>query len=225
MTVALRLSLLGIAIVDSLNPALFVAQFYLLTTPRPVPRILSYIAGVLVVNFGGGLLILGGMRQVVANLLSGTSPTILHGAQFLLGLGLVLFGLWYTARPAESEAKQPRSLRPLHTFALGMVVMLNEITTALPYFVAIERIAQAGLDLFGNLLSLLLYNAVFALPLFAFLVLLVVFRERFAAQLEQVTRAVQTWTPRVVKYGSLAFGGFLALNGAAYLASGAGLFG
>jgi cytochrome c biogenesis protein CcdA len=225
MTAALLLSLLGIAIVDSLNPALFVAQFYLLTTPRPVPRILSYIAGVLVVNFGGGLLILGGMRQVVANILSGVSPVVLHGAQFVLGLGLVLFGLWFTARPAETEAKQPRSLRPLHTFALGMVVMLNEITTALPYFIAIERIAGAGLDLFGNLLALLLYNAVFALPLFAFLILLVLFRQRFAAQLGRVTRAVQVWTPRVVKYGSLALGAFLVINGAASLASGAGLFG
>lgn len=225
MTAALLLSLLGISIVDSLNPTLFVAQFYLLTTPRPVPRILSYIAGVLVVNFSGGLLILGGLRRFATTILSGISPTVLHSVQFLLGLGLVLFGLWFSARPAESEAKQPRSLHPLHTFVLGMVVMLNELTTALPYFIAIERIAQAGLDLFGNLLALLLYNAVFALPLFTFLVLLIFFRQRFAAQIGRVTRAVQVWTPRVVKYGSLALGGFLALNGVTYLTSGAGLFG
>lgn len=225
MIAALLLPLVGIAMLDSLNPSLFVAQFYLLTTPRPVPRILSYIAGILAVNLGGGLLILGGMRRFVADLLALASPDLLHGLLFALGVGLIVFGLRSGATADESQAKQPRSLHPAHTFVLGMVVMLNELTTALPYFVAIERIAQAGLDHVGNFLALLLYNAVFALPLVAFLVLLVVFRQRFADQLGRVTRWVRVWTPRVVKYGALACGAALVLNAVAYLATGVPLLG
>lgn len=225
MTPTLLLSLIGIAFLDSLNPSLFVAQFYLLTTPQPVPRILSYIAGVLVVNFGGGVLLLGGVGRFVADLLDALSGDVLHGLQLALGLALVLFGLYFRASAAGGEARKPRSLRPLHTFALGAAVMLNEITTALPYFVAIERIAQARLDLLGNLLALGIYNVIFAVPLLAFLLLLVLFRQRFAAQLARVSQAVQVWTPRVVKYGALLFGAGLALNAAAALLSGTALFG
>jgi len=215
MTATLFLSLLGIAFLDSLNPSLFLAQFYLLTTPRPVPRILSYIAGVLLVNFGGGLLILAGVRTLVANLLSSWSGDTLRGLQLALGLAILAFGLWFRIDAAEGEGRKPRSLQPIHTFALGMGVMLNELTTALPYFVAIERIAQAQLSAAGNLLALGAYNLVFGLPLLGFLLLVVTFRRRFASVLERVTRAVRLWMPRLVKWGSL-FGAVLALDAAVY---------
>ncbi|HEU4324350.1 MAG TPA: hypothetical protein VFS21_14450 [Roseiflexaceae bacterium] len=58
MSLALLATIGGIALLDSLNPSLFLAQFYLLTTARPVPRILSYIGGVVAANFLGGLLFL-----------------------------------------------------------------------------------------------------------------------------------------------------------------------
>ena len=219
MTATLFLSLLGIAFLDSLNPSLFLAQFYLLTTPRPVPRILSYIAGVLLVNFAGGLLILAGVRTLVANLLGSWNGDTLRGLQLALGLAILAFGLWFRLDAAGGEAKKPRSLQPIHTFALGMGVMLNELTTALPYFVAIERIAQAQLSVAGKLLALGAYNLVFSLPLLGFLLLVVTFRRRFASVLERVTRAVQVWTPRLVKWGSVLIGAVLAMDAAAYFLS------
>lgn len=225
MIATFLIPLIGIAVLDSLNPTLFVAQFYLLTTPQPTPRILAYIAGVLTVNFGGGLLILGGMRQLVTDLLRQASPDLLNTLQLALGIALIIFGLWSNATADDSEARKPRSLRPIHTFALGMVVMLNELTTALPYFVAIERIAQAELHWLGNILALALYNAIFALPLIAFLVLLITFRQRFADRLARITRGLQIWMPRAIKYGSLAFGAALFLNAMAYFATGVALFG
>jgi len=62
MNIGLLAALVGIAVVDSLNPSLFMGQFFLLTQPRPVPRSLQYIAGILTVNGMGGLLILAGIR-------------------------------------------------------------------------------------------------------------------------------------------------------------------
>jgi cytochrome c biogenesis protein CcdA len=207
MTPALILSLTGIAFVDSLNPSLFVAQFYLLTTPKPVPRIVSYIAGVLAANFLGGVLILGGARTVITEFFNSIDPATLNLLQFGLGVVLVGFGLWYKAEPQpEAEAKKPRSLLPIHTFVLGMVVMVNELTTALPYFIAIERIAQAQLDVPASIVALVLYNLVFALPLFAFLLGFVLYRERFNTQIAAINRWVQVWTPRLIKYGSLVLG-------------------
>lgn len=210
VTPSLALALTGIAALDSLNPSLFVAQFYLLTTPNPIPRIVSYIAGVLAANVTGGLLALVGFRSVAARWLDAVPPAAVDGLLLAAGLALLAFGLWYRAPAAGGPISKPRSLRPLHTFGLGVAVMVNELTTALPYLVAIERITQAGLDGAGNLLALGLYNLVFALPLMAFLVLLIRYRQRFTAQLERIGLAIRTWAPRVVKYGSLAFGAGLA---------------
>ncbi len=226
MTFSLSAALVGIALFDSLNPSLFLAQFYLITTPKPVPRLLSYIAGVMLVNFVGGLLLLSGVQVLLATFLQNLGGDVLYGAQLGLGLALIVFGARLKGAPQveDAEPKKPRSLRPIHTFSLGMVVMLNEITTALPYFFAVERISRAELSVPGDLFALVLYNAVFALPLLGFLVLFVVYQKRFAAQLERVSRAVQLWTPRLVKYGSVAFGAVLAMNAGFYFAVGRGLF-
>lgn len=211
---ALFASIVGIALVDSLNPSLFIAQFYLLTTPRPVPRILSYIAGLLLVNFLGGVLILTGARAVIGEFFASIDPTVALVGQLMIGAALVGFGLWFQAKPAElGEAKKPRSLQPIHTFVLGMGVMINELTTALPYFVAIERIASAGLPAVQNVLVLVVYNFVFALPLFGFLGLFLAYRERFAVMIERVRAWLAVWTPRVVKWGALGLGLFLVVDG------------
>lgn len=225
MSPALLLAIGGIAIVDSLNPSLFVAQFFLLTTNRPVPRILSYIAGVLVVNFLGGLVFLAGAQALIGTFIAGLSPSWLYGAGLALGIALILFGLWLPATPSTSEpARQPHSLHPLHTFLLGAAVMVNELTTALPYFVAIERLASAGVAGLEAVVVLVLYNLIFALPLFAFLGLFMAYGARFAAQTERISAAIARWAPRVIKAGSLAVGVFLAADATAFFLRGEALF-
>jgi cytochrome c biogenesis protein CcdA len=201
-------------------------MFYLLTTPQPVPRILSYIAGIVLVNFVGGVLLLAGAQTIIANFFAGLNGETLYGLGLLLGAGLLIFGLWFkVTAPTNTTARKPRSLKPIHTFILGGVVMINELTTALPYFVAIERIAQAQLSIFGNLLSLALYNVIFSLPLLGFLGAFLALQQRFTAQLERISQGVQLWSLRILKYGSIAFGAFLMLNATSYFGTGAGLFG
>lgn len=226
MTIALLIAIIGIGLLDSVNPSLFIAMFYLLTTSQPVPRILSYIAGVVLVNFVGGVLLLAGAQTVIANSISGPNSETLYGLGLLIGIGLLIFGLWFKITvPTHTNARKPRSLQPIHTFMLGGVVMINEFTTALPYFIAIERIAQAQLSIFGNLLSLALYNVIFSLPLLGFLGAFLALQQRFTAQLERISQGVQLWSLRILKYGSIAFGAFLMLNATSYFGTGAGLFG
>jgi cytochrome c biogenesis protein CcdA len=226
MDSALVLGLIGIAIVDSLNPSLFIAQFYLLTTPRPAARVIAYIAGVLVVNFFGGVLILGGARAVIGTFFADLDVLVGFGLQLALGLLLIAFGVWMRLGHS-SPTGEPRRLKSMHlgaAFAFGMVVMLNEITTALPYFVAIERIASADLPTALNVGALVLYNGVFALPLFGFLLAFLAVRERFATWIARINAGLAYWLPRIMKYGSLAFGALLALNGGTYFVRGAPLF-
>jgi len=215
----------GIALVDSLNPSLFVAQFFLLTTAKPVPRIVSYIAGVLTVNFFGGLLFLTGAQALIGGFLSQLSPSLIYGAALLLGLGLLALGIWMPLTLQKSEqARQPQSLHPFHTFLLGAVVMVNELTTALPYFVAIGQITSAGLSGLPAVGILALYNLIFALPLFAFLGLFMVYGPRFAAQTERISAAIAVWAPRIIKYGALLVGAFLTIDAAGFFLRGDALF-
>jgi cytochrome c biogenesis protein CcdA len=200
-----------IALLDSLNPSLFLGQFYLMTTPDPLRRLWSYIAGLLAVNFLGGVLFLAGLNVLLSGFVAALNPEMVYAAMLVGGAVLIVFGLWLRIPPAgERSQTQPavklRSLRLYHSFALGALIMLNELTTALPYLAAIERIAAAGLGWTGNLALLVVYNFVFALPLVLFLLLFVQLRERFTAQIERISAAVHLWTLRIFKYGSLAAG-------------------
>ncbi|MBT9148169.1 MAG: hypothetical protein DDT32_01939 [Syntrophomonadaceae bacterium] len=226
MTTTLLASLIGLALLDSLNPSLFVALFYLLATTRPVLRILSYIAGVLAVNYFGGLLLLVGVRETIGRLLDNLGNEVLFGVQLLLGMALVIFGFVFnaTSTGAQDVAKKLRSITPVHTFLLGMAVMLNEITTALPYFVAIERIVRAQMDTIGSLLALAGYNVVFSLPLFGFLALYVAYGQRFTSEINRLTQPVMIWTLRVIKYGSIVLGIPLVLDAIVFFITGTGLF-
>lgn len=226
MTTELVAFLIGLAVFDSLNPSLFVALFYLLTTIRPVPRILSYIAGVLVVNFLGGLLLFFGLRETIGRLLDNLGNEVLFGVQLLLGMALVIFGIVFTATSTDAQdiAKKLRSIKPIHTFLLGMAVMLNEITTALPYFVALEQIARAQMDIIGNLLALAGYNVVFSLPLFGFLALYLAYGQRFTSEINRLTQPVMIWTLRIIKYGSIVLGIPLVLDAIVFFITGTGLF-
>jgi cytochrome c biogenesis protein CcdA len=225
MTLPLLASLSGIAFVDALNPSLFVAQFFLLTTPKPTARILSYIAGILTVYYFGGLLVLAGVRTLIAGFLESLSPTAIYGIQGVIGVLCIVIALRVKMEVQFGDPKKPISLRPIHTFVLGMVVMGNELTTALPYLVAIEQIAQARLTFLETLFALGLYNLIFSLPLFIFLGLALHYRERFATQLERINLWMKRWIPRILKYGTLIFGIVLSLNAASWFVTGRGLFG
>jgi cytochrome c biogenesis protein CcdA len=225
MTLSLLLTIVGIGIVDSLNPSLFVAQFFLLGTARPIPRLLSYIAGILVVNYVGGVLLLAGARAVISEFLANLDPRLVHAGALVLGAASLLFALhlWRglrknAAAPATPNAptRKPRSLHPIHTFFFGMVVMVNELSTALPYFVALEQIAQAQLPITTNLLLLVVYNFFFSLPLLAFVGLFVIFRARFITQIDAINAFINRWTPYVMIAVTLLLGLWLLWAGISF---------
>lgn len=220
MTLALVIAVVVIAALDSLNPSLFLGQFYLMTAPDPIRRIGAYIAGLMAVNFAGGVLFLNGFTIFLAQWIARLSPDVVYSVVLATGVGLVIFGLWLrVSSERPSNARLPVAAGKfglLRTFGLGALIMLNELTTALPYLAAIERIAAAGLSWPGNIALLLLYNFVFSLPLLIFLILFIRLRASFTAQIERLSDGVHVWTLRVFKYGSLMAGVLLIVGAGRY---------
>lgn len=211
----LLLTLIGIALVDSLNPSLFIAQFYLFSVAHPIPRIASYIGGVLTANYVGGLLIYTGLGAVIERFTSQISAEWGALLQVILGLVLVTFAILFQARP-QKTTPEPQHLTSggiVLAYLFGMLVMGQEIPTALPYFVALERMAEAQLSLGEVLVALGIYNLVFALPLFAFLGLFLRYHERFTSQIVRISAWVNTWSPRLLRGAALIGGVVLLLSG------------
>jgi cytochrome c biogenesis protein CcdA len=226
VTIPFLLGIAGLAIVDSLNPSLFIAQFYLLTTPKPVPRILTYILGIFVAYLAGGLVILLGLREVIGRIATDTPPLLSIGLQLVIGLGLLFAALRISGAPRPpEEAKKPRLLAPWFTFFFGMLVNLNELTTALPYFVALERMSAQGLETVSTIVVLVAYNIVFCLPLLAFLWLFMANRARFEVYIERFQAWMSRWMPRLIKIICLVIGVLLTVNSAPYFIFGRTLFG
>ena len=209
----LLIAVLGLALLDSLNPMLFAGELYVLRGAQPERRAFAFIAGVLVVMVVGGLLLAGGLTRWLATYFSRLPDEVWLHAQLALGLGLVLFGLFYrTHADLRAVRKPPSGL--FGPFLFGALLMLNEVTTAVPYFAAIALMSEASLTPSEWLIGLLVYNLAFVLPLFMFVAVHRIYRDRFDVLSHRIDGWMRKWGPRVLRYGSIAFG-MLLLGGAA----------
>lgn len=216
MTAVNLLAISGIALLDSLNPTLFVGILYILTTWRAGSRSVSFIAGVVITNFLGGLLLAAGLHDPAVALFRGVSDAIWAAIEIALGLALVGFGLFYSAGADRSTQLRRRpSDGVAGPFVFGAIMTMKELPTALPYFVAIALMGRAGFSQAETLFALVVYNIVFAVPLIGFLVAYMVMRQRFAGFASTLSAWVDFWSRRILKYGSLILGA--ALIGSAAL--------
>lgn len=166
-TPTLLLAILGIALVDSINPsALLVTGYILVKAPahRKLRTVLAYIAGIFCLYSIVGILLTFGFAALLH-----TAGTILESrpvyiVQALIGIGMLL---WSFLPPKPTSA--PQRLKPTHfagrsMFALGVAVTGVEFMTALPYVAAIGLLQQAELTLLAKLGILLGYNIIFIMP-------------------------------------------------------------
>jgi cytochrome c biogenesis protein CcdA len=204
MTFGLLGALGGIALLDSLNPSLFITQFFLFSLANPVRRIAWYTIGAVLAYFIGGLLVLLGFRTLFGQVVGMVSGGVWAWLSVGLGALLLFYGWRYQPKIEPLDKSLPIFGWP--ALVLGMVMTGNEVTTALPYFVAIERMAQAGLTLPESLGGLLWYNLIFSLPLWAFWGAFIIYRQQFTAQLGAITRWMETWLPRITKWAMLILG-------------------
>ena len=183
-------AIVGLAVVDSINPSALLATIALLLRGRPArPLVAVYVTAVLVTYFAIGLVLTIGLGLTPEAVLASDAAYL---AQGVLGAAMLAYAVAAPGRgrhrdrdPAASP-KLPSVLRPAAVFAVGMAVTVLELPTALPYLGAVGAITRAELAV-GDWLPLLAgYNLIFVLPPLALLAAHVALGDRAGALLERL---------------------------------------
>jgi cytochrome c biogenesis protein CcdA len=172
--VGLLITVVAIAMVDALNLSTIMSCVFLLNTPHPVRRTVSYIAGVFGTYYLIGAALLIGFGDRINHVVDrAQSKTVQTGVK--LGIAFVLISMavhHWIRRTRARTPRPPRSListHPATAFTFGVTVTLIDLTTAIPYIAALGSIARTRLHRAAELLLLLLYNLIYLIPAFALL--------------------------------------------------------
>jgi cytochrome c biogenesis protein CcdA len=222
----LALAVVGIALADSLNPSLIVADVYLALGPNPVRGTLAFSLTAFAVTLAGGVVVAVGLGDLILSLLPKLSRTLKYELMTALGVAIVLGGAviwWRRESLAESE---PPSRRKETKTGNGSAVLLGagiagvELLTAFPYFAAIALVVGSSASSGSKAFLLVLYNVIYVLPLFA----IVIVRAALGERAEEVLAPVGDWIamrwPIVVAPLAGVAGVALTIYGIVQLASG-----
>lgn len=201
----LLVSLAAIAIIDSINPNAMAVQIYLLSTPKPVVRSITFILGDFTAAWVAGLLLAFGMFGAIAQIFNRLGNFI-YVLQFILGFALIVIGYNLNKFAATSKAKRPKSLQPKHTFLLGATMAFAETPTALPYLAAIEQITRANLELPQLIGAIAFYNIIFVFPLIVLLAIYCFFHNSASNVLRNIHQFVTKWFPKIMRVILIAVG-------------------
>ena len=160
------LALLGLALLDSLNPSALALTLYLVTTGARASRVLTYIAAVFITYFMVGLLLLLGLTSLLSTFQGAFESTASYIVQAVIGAAMLIYSFSPNKRgEAEAvETKAPRSQGFVAMFLLGVTITVAEFPTAFPYLGAIGILDSLRLPFLSWLLLLLGYNLIFVAP-------------------------------------------------------------
>jgi cytochrome c biogenesis protein CcdA len=187
--VALAILVASIGAADSVNPTTIGPALLLAIRHRPLPALAGFSAGVFLVPFAAGVLVVLGPGQLVLDALPHPSQGVKHVAELtagalLLGLAAVL---WARRRQVSSRIGGSRSEESDRSaFLLGAGIMAVELPTAFPYFAALASTLAAHVSPQAGIALVALYNLAFVSPLLVILAVRALAGERATPNLERM---------------------------------------
>jgi cytochrome c biogenesis protein CcdA len=159
-------AIVGLAVVDSINPSALLATIVLLLRGRRARLLVAvYVLAVLATYLAIGVALTLGLGLTPEAVVQSDAAYL---AQGVLGAAMLAYALAAPNHRRQRSSVEPPSLptatRPLAVFALGIAVTLVELPTALPYLGAVGAITRADLPVTQWLPLLVLYNLIFVLP-------------------------------------------------------------
>jgi len=205
---------LGLA--DSINPVTILVAAYLGVGADPRPRLAGFAAGVFGIYLLGGLVLLFGPGELLHTALRGPKGRGFDVATLVVG-GIVIVAavvLWLRRASWAHPELPARMLRPGSALALGAVVTAIDLPTAFPYFAAIAAIVSAGVSRAEEIILLVVFNALYVLPLVLLLVAQIVLGARFELTIIRVRSLLDRIGATVLVGLTLAVGVVLVVKGA-----------
>jgi cytochrome c biogenesis protein CcdA len=204
---------LGIA--DSINPVTILVALYLASTSDPARRLAAFVAGVFAVYFLGGLLIMLGPGELVADALDNVKIPGEDAAALAAGVALIVVAvaLWRGRRRLPGAQLPEAFTKPGSAFVLGAVVTGLDLPTAFPYFGAIGLIVAADVPIVAQLLLLAVFNVLYILPLALILCARIVLGSRAHSALARASSALERLAAPLLAAGAGAMGAALAIRG------------
>jgi Sap, sulfolipid-1-addressing protein len=189
MTPELLAPILGLAVVDCVNPSAIAVTAILMSRPGFGLRAPIYIASVFTTYLAAGAATLLGFTA----LWQAIEPLYGYMGIAVFGIAMLAYALVAPAKPqmpmaGEDHATSRAGL--IGVAALGVAVTIAELPTAVPYAAALALLGSAELAISKWLPVLLCYNAIFVTPPLAMYVAWLVFRSRIAGRVQRLSAAL-----------------------------------
>lgn len=193
----------AIALPDSINPSLVLADLYLAAGPHPLRRTVMFAMTVFAVTFLGGVLIMLGLAELVRSLLPSLSAEVKYALITAGGASLTLGGMAiWVKREALTERRSAKAKRSdgqgQPAVLMGAGIAGVELLTAFPYFAAITIIVGSSVSSPAKVFLLGIYNLVYVLPLIGISIVCAVMGPKASRFLNRIRDRVLTRWPVVV---------------------------
>jgi cytochrome c biogenesis protein CcdA len=218
VTVVLLIVSLGLA--DSVNPVTILIAVYLASTSDARPRLAGFVVGVFAVYLLSGAVLVLGADGLLHGALGGIDVPQRDLVSVLAGgAAIALAALLWVNRARWRRMRPPDwALEPRSTLVLGAAVTAIDLPTAFPYFGAIGVILTSGASSVGQILLLVLFNALYVLPLVLILVAHLALGDRCRSALASARAAIERVAAPVLAGLTMCGGCVLILQGVSGLA-------
>ena len=199
---ALALLVLGIALVDGLNPSTIAPALVLAVRQRGVLLVGLFTLGVFVPSLAAGILVVVGPGRALLDLVPHVGPNAKHLLEIGAGVALALLAwiLWIQrGRVASGISREPPG-GARGAAGLGAGIILAELPTAVPYFAALAAIVGSSATLAVQFALVALFNVAFVLPLLAILAVRMLAGPRSERLLELTRGALDSYLGVVLPF-------------------------
>lgn len=211
-------AVLGLALVDSINPSALVMTLHLLTRAVPVSRIWAYIGAILVTYLTIGILLMLGVDALLGAFRDVFETPAAYAVQGVIGAAMLIYSFRpvTASDPSDRRAERAATTALVGMFALGAMITVAEFPTAFPYLGAIALLTQADLTPGQWLPVLLVYNVIFVVPPSVLVIGHQVAGRRLGARYERLRQRLQRGAQETVLWIIGIVGFFLVVDSLAY---------
>lgn len=209
------LFLIGMGLLDSLNPFSIGLQIVLLPIVKKKHHAIWYIVGVFTTYFIGGIAIFTGLDIIIKNVLLKTNFSVMPYPLIELVLGILLIIYVLTnliSNKKVEDNKKILTVNPTGLFLLGASSTIFDLPTAIPYLAILSKATSMNFSVIHILPFLVLYCIIYLLPMIIIQIVFSIFHERVIPRLMIIKIGFDKFNKVLTVIFSFIISGFLIID-------------